>query len=241
MADTITTYYQDSYPKYVRSDGKFTGICVEIPNAIEEKIGTRIVNKGGTENAFRPLKRIQIDIQNGDIDVFFCLAKNSQREKLFDYITTPLYEVNHVVAVRAGEHQSVQSLDDIRRLDAATILTNFGTATERYLSLQEGLTVDTTADSLELNIRKLLLGRGDFVYFHDIGLYSTIRQKFPNEPIDVLPSRFRSYGHYLVVSKAASKGLKQTLEKAVADLQKDGTLAKISQKYKTKTPEPDGS
>ncbi|WP_420415415.1 substrate-binding periplasmic protein [Roseibium sp.] len=240
-AEEITTFYQDSYPKYIQTDGGFSGLCMDLIAAVETKIGTKIVNKGVPDNAFRPLKRIQVDIEQGNIDVFFCLAKNSKREKLFDYISTPLYEVNHVVAVRSGEHVGIQNLDDIRDLTSATVLTNFGTATERFLNNQIGLTVDATADSLELNLRKLLLGRGEFVYFHDIGLYSTIRQKFPNEELDVLPAKFRSYYHYLVVSKEAPNGLRETLEKAIRELNQDGTLAKIIKKYKSIKEGPDGS
>lgn len=240
-ADTVTTFYQNSYPKYVQSNGGFSGLCMDIINAVEAKTGIKVVNKGVPDNAFRPLKRIQVDISKGNIDVFFCLARNANREKHFDYISTPLYEVNHVVAVRSGEFPNIRSLDDIRELGPATMLTNFGTATERFLKKQGGLNVDATADSLELNLRKLLLGRGDFVYFHDIGLYSTIRQKFPNAPIDVLPAKFRSYSHYLVVSKKVPPRLKAALERALAELKQDGTLASIIEKYKTIHEGPDGS
>lgn len=233
FGDEITTFYQDSNPKYIASNGRIYGLCMDIIKAVEDVANLSVVNTGLPASPFRPLKRIILDVANGNIDVFFCLARNTSREALFDYVSTPLYEVNHRVAVRSGEYTDVETLDDIRALGTATVLTNFGTATERFLMKQRGIEIDASASTLTANLQKLLLGRGEFVYFHDIGLYSTIRQNFSDKKIDVLPASFRSYHHYLVVSKNAPTDLKDRLEKAVAVLEANGTLGAIIKKYKT--------
>ncbi|QDG77666.1 ABC transporter substrate-binding protein [Labrenzia sp. PHM005] len=233
QATEVTTVYQDSFPKYIDSGDKVSGLCIELIHAVEKKLGDVTFVGKPSGDQFRPLKRIEVEVANGTIDVFFCMAKNSRRADLFDYIRTPLYEVNHVVAVRKGEHQNIKEFGDIRRLGNVSILTNFGSATARFLSKQGGLNVDSSGQTLDQNLKKLIVGRGEFVYFHDIGLYSTIREKFKDEPLEVLPARFHSYHHYLVISKKAPVGLRDRLESAIADLHNDGTLESIVQKYKT--------
>lgn len=229
----ISTYYQDSFPKFIKSDAAVSGLCMDMIKAVEAKTGDVVVNDNTGNNRFRSLKRIEAELVEGNADVFFCMAKNERREAMFDYVATPLYEVNHVVAVRKGEHSNVKTFDDIRQLSDVSVMTNSGTATERYLIKQGGMNVDAGAEALDQNIKKLLADRGDFVYFHDIGLYSRLAESFSGAPLDVLPTSFRKYHHYLVVSRKAPAGLKERLEKAVAELEADGTLAEIANRYRT--------
>lgn len=235
QAEDLTIYYQDSFPKYINVADKVEGLCMDIMHAVEERLGGDYTFNRNVIDArmFMPMKRIVQYLAIGKISVFFCMAKNDAREDTINYIEPPLYEVNHVVAVRSGEFENVQSIKDIIAIDGA-VLTNYGTNTYMFLEEQGRLKLDGSAESLEQNLTKLLLGRGDFVYFHDIGMYSTLARKFEGAPIDVLPTSFNKYYHYLVVSKKAPAELKGRLEKAVAELEEDGTLAAITSKYKSK-------
>ena len=101
QAIDLKTYYQDGYPKYftVTEGGKqeVVGLCVDIMRLLEQKDPEiRFI----TQNRLVTFKRIKNDLQNGTIDVFLGMTHTPERDTQFVYVRPPLYEVNHVVAVR---------------------------------------------------------------------------------------------------------------------------------------------
>lgn len=232
LASEVSTAYQaKSAPKYhITESGVAEGIVIDVMRAVEERLGDVNFYSGSTI----PLKRIEALLEAGKIDVFFGLARNAKREKKYTYVEIPLYDVQHVVAVRKGEHIDIQSFDDIRALgENGTILTNSGSATERYLKKQSGLKVDASGKNLSQNLKKLLAGRGEFVYFHDLGLYHALNNEFKGQPLDILNQSFRTYGHYIAFSKSVDEELINRVAEAMKELKADGTLDTIAQKYKT--------
>lgn len=181
---------------------------------------------------FVPFKRIQNNLDEGKIDVFFGFAKNPKRMKKYKFTDTPIYEVNHIIAVRANDKINIKTLDEISKIKGSkTILTNFGTATERFLKTKEKLTVDAGGKNLSVNLEKLLLGRGRMVYFHDLGLYSTVKRDFSPGKIKILPVSFRKYFHYIAFSKKVPLEIIAKVNTAATKLKEEGTLKKIREKY----------
>ncbi len=227
----LKTEFQSSYPKYYYSDASNSsveGLCIDIIKLIEKETGIQIVG----EPIFIPFKRIQHNLDKGSIDVFFGFAKNAKRQNMYTFVDPPLYEVNHVIGIRKDDSVTVATFDDIKALkENNVILTNSGTATERYLKKQGGLTIDSLADSLEMNFKKLLAKRGRFIYFHDIGLVSNIKIFYPNGEIKVLPASFRKYSHYVAFSKKTPDDVVKKVRAAIEKLSKNGELKKIAAKY----------
>ena len=228
----LKTEYQDSCPKYYQNDdrsSKFQGICIDIIRALEKEVpDLKII----AQNRFIPFKRIQQNLKNNKIDIFVGFAKNDKRVRQYQFVDIPLYEVNHVVAVRSDDSVAVKSFDDIRNLsDDNVILTNLGTATERYLKKQNGLNVDSLATNLEANFRKMLAKRGRFVYFHDMGLVSIVKRLYPDGEVKVLPTSFKKYNHYLAFSPGTPQSVVKKVEIALQRLADRGVLKKIQAKY----------
>jgi hypothetical protein len=73
----LHTAAQDSAPKYFLNKN-MDGLCVEIINAIE-KVNSSIKFKG--YETFLPFKRIQNNLEDGKIDVFFGFTKSKEREE----------------------------------------------------------------------------------------------------------------------------------------------------------------
>ena len=187
-----------------------------------------------SQKSFVPFKRIQKQLASGEIDIFFGMAKNEMRQKLFTFSKLPIYEVNHIMACKKTDSVTAINFSDIRKLgDKGVILTNFGSATARYLRKQKGLLIDAGGKSVEANIRKLLVDRGRFVYFHDIGLISTINNRLPQKKqfIKILPISFRKYHHYIAFSKNINPQILAQFNKVLLELSQDGTLTKLSSKY----------
>ncbi len=229
----LTTAYQESYPKYFRlanysTNPQVNGLCIDIIRALERTVPVTIT----ASSEFIPFKRIQQQLATHSIDLFVGMARNKSRMKKYIFLKTPLYAVHHVIAKRADDAVIIKNFDDIRALAPDNIiLTNSGTATERLLRKQKGLTIDAGGTNLVANLRKLRKQRGRFFYFHDIGLYGAIKQYGYTEEITILPTTFKTYYHYIALAPDTSENIVGLLENALRQLKETGELARIAAKY----------
>ena len=93
------------------------------------------------------------------------------------FIEPALYKVNHIVAVLKEDMVEVNSFDDIRRLGKdGKVMTTFGTSTKRYLDKQGGLIIYDHGKTITANLKMLLRNRGRFVYYHNLGLITSIKK-----------------------------------------------------------------
>lgn len=229
----LITELQDTQPKYFIKDGIAEGLCIELIKLVEEKTGYTISYK----NEFVPARRIQINLETGATDLHFGFLKSAEREKKYTYASEPLYQVQHLVAVRVDDDVSVKNFDDIRALgENGIILTPFGTGTSRYLQEQGGLLIDDGAEVVESNLRKLLAKRGRFVYYHNLGLLNAIKADEFAGKFKVLPVSFRNYNHYVLFSKKVPLEIIETINNAIIQAKNSGGLAIITDKY-TKYPD----
>lgn len=230
LAIELKTAAQDSAPKYFKlKNGKMGGLCVDIMQAIE-KIDPEIKFVG--HETFLPFKRMAQQLENGDIHVFFGFVKNKSREEKYNFVNIPLYQVNHVVAIRSDDNVDVKSFDDIRALgNDGKILTIFGTSTYRYLNKQGGLQIDDGGKNIPAVLKMLLLKRGRFAYYHNLGLATSIRNEGLQDKVKILPTSFREYYQYAAFSKKIPQETVVEVEKALKKLSASGELARILDKY----------
>ncbi|KAI1693848.1 ribulose-phosphate 3 epimerase family domain-containing protein [Ditylenchus destructor] len=99
--------------KYAFDDPQRPGLCAEIAAAVQ-RIDPELRIEG-LNQAF-PLRRLELMLSNGDLDVFFCLLNSEQRRAQMRFLPVPLYRVNHVVAMRAGDARMPKGWDELRKL-----------------------------------------------------------------------------------------------------------------------------
>jgi len=224
------TAAQDSDPKYfLDEDDTMKGLCLDIMNAIES-VDPEIKFQG--QNVFLPFKRMSRMLKDGELDVFFGFVKNETREKDYVFIEPSLYKVNHIVAVLKEDMVEVNSFDDIRRLGKdGKVMTTFGTSTKRYLDKQGGLIIYDHGKTITANLKMLLRSRGRFVYYHNLGLITSIKKNKFEDKIKVLPTSFREYSQYVAFSKHISKEKILKIKTALETLKINGKLDSIFNKY----------
>jgi polar amino acid transport system substrate-binding protein len=227
----IRTAAQDSAPKYVQeSDGKISGLCMDIMRAIES-IAPAIRFTGTHE--FLPFKRIERDLQIGRIDAFFGFSSSAQRVIDYDFVTIPLYPVKYVMAARRDDPLEIKSFDDIRRLgNDGIILTLFGTIDADYLKAQGGLVIDDKASTVKSLLAKLDGQRGRYAYYHDLGLLHTMRKFNLDARIRLLPHTYQESAHYVAFSKMADPSKFRAVERALKRLRESGALQAIYARYR---------
>lgn len=94
-----------------------------------------------------------------------------------------------------------------------------------------GLEIDGGGKDISINLKKLLKGRGSFVYFHNIGLISAIKNDFQKSIIKKSQYSFRKYYHYAAFSRKVSKMIIEKVRVAIKTLSENGELARIQRKY----------
>jgi len=224
----LRTAAQENAPKYqIGLDGKMTGICVEIMEAISV-IDPGLVFSG--QESFIPLRRIEQDLASGGIDVFFGFAKTKEKEALYRYIDLPLYSVKKVLAARKTDAVSIGSFEDVKKLADGIVLAAAGTASaEQAKSL--GVKVDDGAATPEANLAKLVHGRGRFYFHTDIAISEAAKRAGLADGIKILPFVYSEEGQYLAVSKSLPEPIFSRLEKALHAIAANGALARIFSKY----------
>ncbi len=226
----LRTAFQDAAPKsYLGDDGKVRGLSVDIMQAVARQMsGFRFEY----DNRLQPISRIAWGLKEGQLDVFFGMARSDDRdERATLFLLPPLYEVHNVLAVRADDPVKVDSFDALRKETDRVILTNFGTATATQLKKQANLEVDAQGQDLADNFRKLLKKRGRFLYFHDLGIWHHIRTENLAKKVRVLPTAFATNAHYLGVNAKIDAKIVAQLSQALSELERSGELRRIHSAY----------
>lgn len=232
----LKTGAQKSSPKFfLNEEGEMCGLEIDIMRALEEGVeGLEFVGAKGREISFIPWKRQQKAVEIGELDVIFGFAKTDARLKRgFVYIDTPLYTVRNVVAVRADDPVRVDDFEDIVALgDEGVILAVSGTGNLNFLERHElPLKIDSSAQSPQQTLNMLLLGRGRFFFYHDLGLKHMVEQAGLLDEIKILPARLRTFTHHMAFSPEVSPALVARIEEALKGLEERGELQRLFDKY----------
>jgi polar amino acid transport system substrate-binding protein len=229
-----TASQEDASPRYTTEkteDGHLivNGLCIDILRAIE-RVAPDIKFSG--DQIPLPLRRVQMSLETGDIDVYCGLNKSQEREKQFIFLEPPLYKVNYKVAVRADDDVQIRSLDDIRKLgENGRILVMNGSDSQFKLQSFPGLKIDSDGADQATNLRKLIARRGRFFYRHEQGLRAEIIAQGLSDKIRILPNSLGEEFQYFLISKKAPPEIVNRIRAAIVKIKNTGELARIRAKY----------
>lgn len=232
----LKTSFQDAFPKYYRnlssSEQEIVGLCIDIIRAIENRDEEIMFRRA---QGFVPLQRIKGQLSTGEIDVFVGLAKTEEREALYQYLPTPLYKINYVVAIRRNDDVNVRSYKELIELgnQSGGILVLRGSKSEEILKEMAGgyhVAIQREGKMIN-NLRKLIAGRGRFIFYHDLGLKAQIKISGLEEKVKILPFSFYEYEHYVAFSKDTRKEIVSRVGRILEKMAESGTLEKLYSKY----------
>lgn len=213
----ITT--EHSPPSSMRGDdGVITGRATEKVRALLERSGT----------AYRieqlPWKRAFMMAQTRAHTCVYSTSRTPEREALFKWIG-PTDEAEWQFWGRADHTFPLNTLDDARKLRIGTYL---GDARDEYLR-SRGFHVDAVSNDL-VNPQKLLLNRIDLwaVAIRNGGA-GPGQQDWTGKVVPLMV--FHHVQVYLACNRAMPDQQVDKLNAALAELRRDGTLARIDRKY----------
>jgi ABC-type amino acid transport substrate-binding protein len=223
----LKTAAQDSSPKFILADGKVEGICVDAMRAIEA-VEPDIRFTGYQK--FVPFRRIEQYIEEGKIDCFVGFVKNEKRMKKYIYVDVPIYFVRDILVARKDDSVQLTGLEDIKKLEDNTILASMGIAQAQKLKA-EGYNVDDGGKTPEVNLYKLVAGRGRFLFQSEVSIRQAIKDGGYTDKVRILPLKLNETGRYIAFSKKTGKPVIEKVADALRKLRDNGELDKIYKKY----------
>lgn len=223
---------EDSAPKFVIGERFATdaveGICPDIMRALERvDPGLRFVY----ETQPLPLRRVTLRMEQARVDAN-CLVSNEERRARFQVGAITLFSFDYYLIARAGDTVNIKGWDDVRSLGAdGRILVLSGTGVMERLNKLGGLNVEESGKSATVNLRKLVMGRGRFFYYRTYGWDEQVRAAKVGGQVRILPLRMESVRFHLVLGKHIGRDVAARVERAVRQLDANGTLAGLRAKW----------
>ena len=224
---------EDSAPKFVLGSGSprgvVEGVCPDILRAIaHHDPSLRFL----FEARAQPLRRILLRMERGEVDAN-CLVNNAERRARFQSIGVTLFSFDYYLIARIDDPVQIASWDDVRRLGAqGRILTVSGTGVMERLHKMKGLTVDDSGKSANANLRKLVNGRARFFYYRTHDWEGQVRGAVVAGQVRILPTRMESVNLQLMLGRHIERGVVMRVERALQQLERNGTLARLRAKWR---------
>lgn len=202
---------------YHDKDKKLTGFDVEVAEAIAKKLGVKpVFVETKWDSMIAGLDAGRFDTVANQVSV------TDERKKKFDFSTPYIYI--HETLMTKKENNTIKSMADVKgRKLAQTVSSNFGKDAEKA-----GATL-VPVEGFQQAVDLVTSGRAEGTLNTDVVLADYLKQK-PDTDLKVAYRAKESTVCALPVKKG-NEDLLKAINQALDELKKDGTLAKISQKY----------
>ena len=204
---------------YHDENDNLVGYDVEVANAIAEKLGVKVnFIEGEWDGLLAGLDAGRYDIMVNGIGI------TPDREEKYNF-STP-YAYNRTAVIVRGDYDEISSMEDLNgKKTANTISSTYATQAEAY-----GAEV-TGVDDLNQTIELLLAGRIDATLNAEVTFFDYLKAH-PDANVKIAAYSDEVEQVAIPVRKSDdTTTLLSAINDALAEMDKDGTLASLSEKY----------
>lgn len=194
-----------------------TGYDVEVAKAIGEKMGVKV------EFSEITWEGLLASLDNGTVDlVLNQVGVTDERKEKYDFSDPYLY--SYIALIVNKDNEEIDSWDAAKgKKTSLNISSNYAQIAEEY-------EMDITAsDTFSKDIELLLAGRTDCVINNTIAFNDFVTQK-PDTPIKIADVKEEADTVAIPIPKG-NEDLVEAVNKAIKELQEDGTLTKLSEQF----------
>lgn len=204
---------------YHDESGELVGYDTEVGKAIAQKLGVEAeFIEGDWDGLFAGLDGGRFDAVINGVDV------TEERKEKYDF-TTP-YGYMHTALITASDNTEITGFEDLTGKKTANSLNS----TYMILAEEYGAEVDGV-DTLSETIDMVLSGRVDATLNAEVSYYDYMKEH-PDAQIKIAALTEEASEVAIPVRKGEdSASLREAIDKAIEELQADGTLTQISEKY----------
>lgn len=227
--EVLETATQDSDSfKYNLIDHKAPGFCAELINKVHEldpSIQIKVVHSN------LPLMRIERELEDHRIDIFFCLLKSPAREKYMNFIPVELYKVQHVLVTKKNNPLLIKSYKDLKKYSQ-----NHSVLVQQHSVLattlkKHNVRFDDGTKDYKAMLKKLLNERGDVLYVQDLAIRKALNQEKLNNEVFISRNSLKVEPHFVAYSSKTSMATIKKVGKVLKNLEKEGFLRSNLKKY----------
>lgn len=218
---TITIAMEGNWAPWTYEDesGNLVGFEVEVSTAVAEKLGVTPEYVTGAWDG------LLAGVQGGRYDLM-ANGVGYTEERAKSYFYSDFYAFNRTVLVVSGDNTDITSMEDLNGKTTC----NSANSTYQLLAEQYGATVLDVED-LNGTLEMVMSGRVDATLNAEVSINDFLKEK-PDSNIKVVAydSDVEKVGMIMPYGED-SESLRQAVNKALAELREEGTLAEISNKY----------
>lgn len=202
---------------YHDDNNELCGYDVEVARAIGEKMGVK------TEFSEITWEGLLTSLDTGTVDlVLNQVGVTDERKEKYDFSDPYLY--SYIALITQTDNNDITDWDSANgKKTSLNVSSNYALIAEKY-------NMDITAsDTFSKDIELLLAGRTDCVINNTIAFNDFLTQK-PDTPIKIAAVQEQADTVAVPIPKG-NDDLVEAVNKAIAELQADGTLTELSNKY----------
>ncbi|GGB02838.1 amino acid ABC transporter substrate-binding protein [Macrococcus hajekii] len=198
-------------------DGKLTGFDVEISKAVADKMGYKVkFVETQWDSMFAGLNSGRFDTVANQVGI------NEERKAKYQF-SKPYTYTSAVLVTRSNS--DIKSFDDVKgRKLAQTLTSNYG-----KLAKDKGAQI-TQVEGFNQSMELVLSNRVEGTFNEKLSVLDYMKQK-KNADVKVIEGDAEKSQSAFVFTKKADKALVDKVNKALDELQKEGELKKISEKW----------
>ena len=219
---TINVGTEGTYPPFTYHDesGKLTGYDVEVTRAVADKMGVKVEFKETQWDA------MLAGLDSKRFDMVANQVSLTTPERMAKYDKAIAYSWSGAVVLAPKDDNRYSSWEALKGLRSAQSLSsNYGELATRYQA--EIVPVDGMAQAVEL----VKQDRADFTMNDNLAVLDYLK-KFPNSGLEIKlvapASELRGSG---LILRKGDDAVVAKIDEAMAALQADGTLTKLSQEF----------
>ncbi len=204
---------------YHDEDDNLVGYDVEVAQKIAEKLGVKVsFIEGEWDGLLAGLDAGRYDIMVNGVDI------TEERAEKYDF-SIP-YAFNRTAVIVSGDNTEIQSLEDLAgKSTANTISSTYAALAEQYGAKVTGV------DDLNQTFELLLAGRIDATLNAEVTFYDYIGQH-PDANVRIAALTEDASQVAIPMRKGEETAtLRAAIDQALQELQDDGTLKALSEKY----------
>ena len=204
---------------YHNDKDKLVGFDVEIGNYIADYLGVEAdFVEGEWDGLFAGLDAGMYDIIINGVD------ETPERAEKYDF--SDPYAYIHTVLVVCSDNKKIKSFEDLKgKTTANSIGSTYMELAEKYGATVKG--VDSLGETMNMVISK----RADATLNAEVSVLDYMKEQ-PDAPIKIVASTEEANHVCIPVRKGEeNESFRAEINKAIAAMRKDGTLAGLSEKY----------
>lgn len=217
---TLQIGTEGTYAPYTYHNDKneLVGYDVEVGQAIAKELGVKAeFIETSWDSCIAGLDAKRYDVIMNQVGI------TDERKKKYDF-STP-YTVTRAVLIVGKDNNEIKSFEDLKNKKAAQGLTsNFSDMSKGY-----GAELVDTDGQFSKSMELIINERADATINDDITFYDYLKQK-PNAPLKIVDTLDEASENAVLIRKN-NDSLVKAINDALAELEKDGTLKQISEKY----------